>query len=249
MSRCTFLSSVLSFAPRYRGVLLWVFLGGLVAALFAFPAIDITVSSWFWDPKGEAFIARVWGPAEWVRLTLPKVLGALAAVILGLWVAGEALGRVFLAVSRRVALYLLLSLAIGPGVIVNLILKDYWGRPRPSTILEFGGPHHYVRPMLMSNYCDHNCSFPSGHAALGFWAVSFALLVPPPWRRTALFAAFLAGSIVGFIRIGQGGHFLSDVVFSAIITISVSAWLHGRLLPLPKVTPPKNILPYEGNQP
>ena len=32
---------------------------------------------------------------------------------------------------RRQALYVLLVIALGPGLVVNLIVKDHWGRPRP----------------------------------------------------------------------------------------------------------------------
>ena len=33
---------------------------------------------------------------------------------------------------RRVGIFLLLSLAIGPGLIVNGVFKNAWGRPRPG---------------------------------------------------------------------------------------------------------------------
>ncbi len=218
----------------------WRWVGAVVALLMVFPAIDITVSSWFWDPVAHVFIARSWPPAEWVRRSMPAYLLGVAAYVAVLWLAGEVLGQVFLGVSRRVAVYLLSSLALGPGVVVNLILKDWWGRPRPSTILQFGGPDAYVAPMAMSDGCDHNCSFPSGHAALGFWLVSFALLAPPRWRPAAIAAAGTVGAAVGLVRIAEGGHFLSDVVFSAIITVSVSLWLHRRIFARTEEMSPKN---------
>lgn len=208
----------------------WHWVAAVVVVLIVFPAIDITVSSWFWDPVGHVFVARSWPPAEWVRRSMPAYLVGAAAAIAVLWLAGEALGRVFLKISRPVAVYLLSSLALGPGVVVNLILKDYWGRPRPSTILQFGGPDPYVAPMAVSGACPHNCSFPSGHAALGFWLVAFALLAPRRWRRPAIAAAAAAGAVIGLVRIAQGGHFLSDVVFSAIITISITVWLHRWII-------------------
>jgi lipid A 4'-phosphatase len=208
----------------------WRWVAAVVVVLMVVPAIDITVSSWFWDPVDHVFVARNWPPGEWVRRSMPAYLLGAAGYIALLWLAGEALDLVFLGITRRVAVYLLSSLALGPGVVVNLILKDYWGRPRPSTILQFGGSDSYVAPMAISNGCDHNCSFPSGHAALGFWLVAFALLAPPRWRPHAIAAAVTAGAAVGVVRIAQGGHFLSDVVFSAIITISISVWLHRRLV-------------------
>ena len=222
----------------------WRWVGAVVALLLVFPAIDLTVSAWFWDPARHVFVGRTWGPAEWVRLGMPRWLLGGVAVVAGLWLAGEAAGRVLLGVSRRVALYLLGSLALGPGLVVNVLLKDHWGRPRPSTILEFGGSHSYVAPLAITDGCARNCSFPSGHAALGFWLVAVALLAPPRWRPWAIGAAALAGALVGLVRIAQGGHFLSDVVFSAIITISISLWLYRRIMApaevgLLKINPPK----------
>ncbi|MGE4281157.1 MAG: phosphatase PAP2 family protein, partial [Magnetospirillum sp.] len=133
-------------------------------------------------------------------------------------------------VTRRVTAYLLLSLALGPGLIVNLLLKENWGRPRPSTIRDFGGDNYFVPPLVLSNQCDGNCSFSSGHGALGFWPVAVALLVPPPWRGAALAAALAFGVMVGFVRIAQGGHFFSDVVFSAVVVVGVNLWLYRRLI-------------------
>ena len=113
---------------------------------------------------------------------------------------------------------------------VNTLLKDNWGRPRPSTIVEFSGPNHYVPPLLPSDQCPENCSFPSGHAALGFWLVAFAFLAPPRRRRPAMVAALVFGGLVGLVRIAQGGHFLSDVIFSGVIVVGLTRWLYVRIV-------------------
>ena len=42
-------------------------------------------------------------------------------------------------VPGRAAVFLVLSLLLGPGLLVNVILKDNWGRPRPGSVVEFGG--------------------------------------------------------------------------------------------------------------
>jgi lipid A 4'-phosphatase len=204
----------------------WLWSLTLMVPLILFPQIDITVSSWFYDPARSIFPARVARFPEWIRRDMPAVLFAVPAVLVALWLAGEALRRPLLGVTRRVIAYVVLSLALGPGLVVNLILKDNWGRPRPSTIAEFGGTDTYVRPLFPSDQCPDNCSFASGHGALGFWPVALALLAPPPWRRPALAAALAFGGVVGFVRIAQGGHFLSDVVAAAIITIGISLGLY-----------------------
>lgn len=198
----------------------------LMAPLAAFPQIDLTVSSWFYDPAYHGFPARIAAFPEWIRRDMPAFLFSIPVAVAVLWLAGEIRRRPLLGVSRRVAAYVLLSLALGPGLVVNVVLKDHWGRPRPSTIQEFGGANTYVRPMLPSRQCDDNCSFASGHGALGFWPVALALLAPPRWRRLALAAALAFGTTVGGVRIAQGGHFLSDVIASALITMGISHYLY-----------------------
>ena len=208
----------------------WRWLAATFAVLIVFPGIDITISSWFFVPAHKVFVARVWGPSEWIRLSMPRYLLILAGGVALAWLAGEIKGRVFFGVTRRVGLFLLASLALGPGLLVNTILKDSWGRPRPSTILQFGGSDYYTAPFALSAQCDHNCSFPSGHAALAFWLVSFALLAPPAWRGRAVAAAVGFGAIVGLSRIAQGGHFLSDIVASGAITIAITVWLWRSII-------------------
>ncbi|MCR6629299.1 MAG: phosphatase PAP2 family protein [Magnetospirillum sp.] len=204
----------------------WLWSLGLMAPLVMFPQIDLTVSSWFYDPAGRFFPARIAAFPEWVRLGMPRVLFTAALLIVAAWAAGEWLRQPIFGITRRVAAYVVLSLALGPGLVVNLILKDNWGRPRPSTIQEFGGPNVYVPPLVVSDQCNDNCSFASGHGALGFWPVALALLAPAPWRRPAMAAALAFGAMVGVVRIAQGGHFLSDVIASAIITIGINIMLY-----------------------
>lgn len=208
----------------------WRWTAALLAPLIFLPAIDLTVSSWFFDPATRSFPARTQPIYEWVRRAMPYFMFAAAGYVTVLWLAGRVLRQTFLGVTGRVTAYLLGALALGPGLIVNVILKDNWGRPRPSTIQEFGGSFYFSPPLVISGQCDENCSFSSGHGALGFWPLAFALLAPPKARPWAVAAALAFGSAVGFVRIAQGGHFLSDVIFSAVVVITVTRRLNHRLL-------------------
>jgi lipid A 4'-phosphatase len=161
---------------------------------------------------------------------MPIWVFGLAIVVAALWAAVELLRRPLLGMTRRVGAYLLLSLALGPGLIVNVLLKDNWGRARPSHLVEFGGKSRYTSPLLPTDQCLDNCSFSSGHAALAFWLVSFALLAPPAWRGRAMAVALGFGLAVGLVRIAQGGHFLSDVAFSGAIVTAVALALHRALV-------------------
>lgn len=208
----------------------WRWVVAVLMPLVMFPVIDITVSGWFFDPATGTFPARSEPFHEWFRRSMPKYLFAALGCLLLAWGVGELLKRPILGMTRRAAAFLVLSLALGPGLIVNVVLKDMWGRPRPSTIAEFGGPNTFVPATVFSDQCDTNCSFSSGHGALGFWPVALALLVPAPWRPWAVAAALGFGVAVGFVRIAQGGHFLSDTVFSAVITLGVIFWVFRRVV-------------------
>src|SRR5262249_26793316 len=77
-------------------------------------------------------------------------------------------------------------------------------------------------------------SFPSGHAAMGYVLVLGTCLVPP--RRSArcrslmLGGALAYGSLLGATRIIQGGHFLSDVLWSGSLMCFLVAALQAVLL-------------------
>jgi lipid A 4'-phosphatase len=88
-----------------------------------------------------------------------------------------------------------------------------------------------------SDQCDDNCSFPSGHAALGFWAIAFALLAPPRRRKLAVAAAVGFGALIGAVRIAQGAHFLSDVIASGLLVGVVCRLMYYWLLERAELRP------------
>jgi membrane-associated PAP2 superfamily phosphatase len=121
-----------------------------------------------------------------------------------------------LAKFRKQSLFLVLLLALGPGLVVNVIFKDNQGRARPREITEFGGKHQYSQIWQLGE-TGKNSSFPSGHASAAFYVMA-------PWfilRRKNISAATVClfigigyGALIGATRIMQGGHFLSDVVWA-----------------------------------
>ena len=70
-------------------------------------------------------------------------------------------------IAPRKAIALTLSLVLGPGILVNGILKPYGGRPRPIEVTEFGGPLQFVDWWNPTGACEGNCSFMSGEATDG----------------------------------------------------------------------------------
>lgn len=131
------------------------------------------------------------------------------------------------------ALFLIFTLAIGSGLIIHAIFKDHWGRPRPRQVIEFGGQQAfraYYEPNF-TNQPEPSKSFPCGHCSMGFYFFSVALLGLYYRNKKVYYAgmitACLLGGLLGFIRIAQGGHFLSDVLVSALIMWLVSVGLYS----------------------
>jgi membrane-associated PAP2 superfamily phosphatase len=107
-------------------------------------------------------------------------------------------------------------IVLGPGLLVNGVLKPNFARPKPGEIREFGGYHEF-QPVGHIGASKVNRSFPSGHAAMGFalMAPAFALFPAKKiWALGFLTLGCVTGAFIGTVRISQGGHFLSDVVWS-----------------------------------
>lgn len=219
-------------APYLRNPWAWAI--ALILPVTVFPVFDLTVSSWFFDAAAQHFPIRdsLW--AEWVRKRWPVYMLGAVALIPPVWLWGVATKRPVLGLTHLSTLFLILSLALGPGILINFVLKDHWGRPRPATIAQFGGPNAFYPPVLPGGPCPKNCSFPSGHASLAFWAVAPAALTAARWRRKAVAAALAYGLIIGTIRIAEGGHFLSDVLYAGLITCAVTHILYKFLI-LPSI--------------
>ncbi len=124
---------------------------------------------------------------------------------------------------RAPFLVLLLTYAIGAGFLINATFKEYWGRPRPKQVEEFGGTQQF-RPFYSPNFFAQpqpSKSFPCGHCAMGFYFFAVALV----GRRInstflwygGLTLAFVLGLLLSASRIAQGGHFFSDTLFSMLI--------------------------------
>lgn len=130
---------------------------------------------------------------------------------------------------RKPCLFLLLSFAVGSGLIIHGILKDHWGRPRPRQVIEFGGQQSF-RAYYQPNFKhlpEPSKSFACGHAALGFYFFVVALLGTIYQSKvlywSGLGLAWGLGGLLSIVRIAQGGHFLSDTIATALI-MWLTAW-------------------------
>jgi lipid A 4'-phosphatase len=212
-------------SPEARPVFLYLASVAAAVGLFLLaPGIDLWASGLFFRPGEGFFLANVgvvrilYRAVPWI--VLAQAIGIPLLLLLAWW-----RGRAIAGIGWRQGVYVLLVLALGPGLAVNAVLKDHWGRARPSQVTEFGGTQAFTPAPVPANACDKNCSFVSGHAAVGFGLIAFAFLARDRRRRTALRAgAIAAGTLIGLARMAQGAHFLSDVVFAGLVVGGI-AWL------------------------
>lgn len=115
--------------------------------------------------------------------------------------------------------FLIISAVIAPGITVNSLLKDNFGRARPREIIEFGGSKEFSRAFAISSQCSKNCSFSSGHAAMGYYFSSIAYVARSLYFTRIYIISIFFGSIVGLSRVIMGGHFASDVIASAFLVL------------------------------
>jgi membrane-associated PAP2 superfamily phosphatase len=132
---------------------------------------------------------------------------------------------------RRVFIFNILLFVIGPGVVANGILKEYWGRPRPREVKELGGRSEF-EPVLSINKTSGGKSFPSGHATMGFYFVGTFFILRRHRRRLSelmLEGGIVLGMAMGVARMAQGSHFLTDVIFSFAVCYTVALGLYYAL--------------------
>ncbi len=218
---------------RMRGIEAFLLLAVAIVAtvVFAVTPLDVTTARIFFRPET---------PDHWPLATrLPwSALYRLAPLLTAGLVLAALAGLSFGLLRRRpmwrlYGAFILLSVALGPGLLVNAVFKDHWERPRPRDIVQFEGSMRYVPAPLPG---PGGGSFPCGHCSVGFlYGLAYWI-----WRdrrpraaRLALAAALVAGIVLGIGRMAAGAHFLSDVIWSALVVFGVSHIVYYYVLRIP----------------
>lgn len=195
---------------------------------------DLLFSAYWYDPTNPSAPWFGEGAEPWRSLYLygeapGLVLAVAAALILIL-----SLRKHSVRVHRGPCAVIVLTLLLGPGLIVNGILKPGWGRPRPVDTVRFGGDHQY-REVWRPQGPGGGKSFPCGHCAIAFAVCALiSLRRARPWIAWSSAAGgVLFGVVMGVARIAQGGHFVTDVLWSAVITFALIAALDYLLVSHP----------------
>lgn len=210
------------------GLVVIVAVTSLTAAIFVLnPQLDLAISAMFFDPVRKIFPAH----NDWFLAGFRFVTSWVVAIVIA--IACLSLIGKMLFPSRpallpgRAMLLILMSIALGPGLVVNAGLKEHWNRPRPGVVKEFGGPMAFKPWWDASGQCRGNCSFVSGESAAAFAMLAPAALVAGPWRLPAIVAATVFGTLMAFLRVLFGGHFFTDVVFAGALSAMLVWTLHG----------------------
>jgi len=199
------------------------------------PQLDMAVSEFFFSfqpcklvagggadnaTRCGVFPASFLQPALWVRQFgnyLPRLLGI-----------GLVVWSVYLMLHKhksfrrdgKLVHIALISLLLGPVIIVNGWLKSFTGRARPFQTTDFGGDKSFSLPGDYVTNCSLNCSFSSGEAAGAFWLLVAILFIPKNWRLWAGAALLVYASTISGLRVAFGRHYFSDVVMSACISVT-----------------------------
>lgn len=229
-------------APRVWPLVIFV-----VLLLSLASAVSLVIR--FWDV--DMATAKVWWhtPRMWygMRSALCQALndyGPTPAALLAIGAGLAGLAAIFRKSWRHLgppALYLVLAYLLGPGLLVNGLLKHSWNRARPKDVVEFGGHQHYEQ-VFYHDPASIGRSFPSGHASAAFYLCSLGFAAAVWGRRenmyTGLALGVAWGVLVSWSRVASGAHFLSDVFWSAALVNVVNAGVLAAMIPWSKPAKP-----------
>ncbi|MDB5665447.1 phosphatase PAP2 family protein [Cypionkella sp.] len=218
--------------PSNKTIALLVGLIGLTLLIFGlWPGIDLTISGYFHDATGFPLRQNHW--LEFLRNQIwnaSLVVFFVAAVLLCLSLWRKTDGWFWG--------YIVAVFVMGPGLAVNRGFKSHWGRARPTQVTEFGGSAQFTPAWKISDQCAQNCSFVSGEGA-GTTAMTIALLLilfryrhhlGQPLYRAGQAVTLLTFGFVVWQRVASGGHFVSDVLLSALLVSLIAAVLARFML-------------------
>jgi lipid A 4'-phosphatase len=182
---------------------------------YVFPGVDLSVSRWFYD-AAEGFVLANSPTLRALRSSATWIMRGVVLLTF-FQVARHARAGCMAGQGARRSLWLLSCLLVGPGLLVNGLLKEHWGRPRPIATDLFGGEAPFQKAWVISDWCDRNCSFVSGEASSAAWLVAAALIAPRRIRTAAKALAAIYAFAISINRIAFGGHYLSDVLLAWLL--------------------------------
>ena len=173
---------------------------------------DLRFSAHFFTDEKQWFLAK---SPPWIWLyeygVIPGIFLSIVSFLT--WIFSHAKKK--LVILRPYLLICALTPIIASALLVNVVLKDHTGRPRPREIIQFSGNWEYL-PALQIGIPGRGHSFPCGHCSIAFTLTSGIVF----WRLSRKFAilslslGLIYGILMSLARIVQGGHFITDAMWS-----------------------------------
>ncbi len=188
--------------------------------LFSAPTIDTFVSGLFY--ANSSFLLTKYSWAGFMPQLIKKFMIFFIVLILIMLLLSLSIKK--LSAYRKPLGFIFLTLCLGPGLLVNGLLKNFSGRPRPKQIVMFQGEHDYQKVWTISKQCHHNCSFVCGDCAA---IISFlCLMFISPYKKTISTIVIVAASFFSGLRLALGAHFISDIVLAWLLIYLVTLSLY-----------------------
>lgn len=232
----------------------------VLLVVFEYLPIDLHVQRALFDSAiGDFRWHRDPGLEYWLHVQARRALYVFPVIAALRWLASgfaarraaDASRRALAASRARCSRYVLVALLVAPAMVS--LAKQLTDRPCPWDIAEFGGGvRHYGLFAPAPPGARPLACFPAGHASGGFALLAFALAAgaaplaagaAEARRRRALVLAWFcvsvaAGTLLGTVRVLQGAHFVSHVLWSAwlvwLVQWSLARWMlspaRGRVL-------------------
>ncbi len=199
-----------------KKIFLIFFVGLIITIPFWFFNIDIKIQRFFFDSNAWKYKDH---PAVLFFYKF-SIYPALITGVISILILSMGGFYKFAYKFRNAGIVFLLALILGPGLLVNVIGKNFSGRPRPREIVEFGGDWKYKK-IFEIGIPGKGHSFPCGHSSMGFIFYAIYVVLRDKKKFKAylwLLFSLLSGFAIGMARMAQGAHFLSDVIWAGIFT-------------------------------
>jgi membrane-associated phospholipid phosphatase len=188
----------------------------IAAAVFLiWPQLDLATTGEFYGRHHAFYGTTLFGRT--LRAVLRLASYAIFAAFVLAFISARLYARKRLVPSGRNMAFLALTLALGPALLVNVLIKEHSHRPRPFQTQDFGGKWQFRPFGHFDGQCVTDCSFVSGETSTAAWTLAPALLTPPPFQALVVGASVLFTLVMGALRVAYGGHYLSDVTFGALL--------------------------------
>jgi membrane-associated PAP2 superfamily phosphatase len=190
---------------------------------------DIRISASFYS------LTSGWEMADWYPVVWLYHYGTLPAVFTTIFLGGGALLSFKFTRFRPVrglGFFVVVFLLLGPGLMVNSIFKEHFGRPRPNQTVIFGGDLPF-EPCGSPGVPHVGKSFPSGHASMGFFWLALYVFYRGNNRKAAVaffVLGLIHGGLMGVGRIAQGKHYFTDIIWAGGMDYLVAYAIRAAML-------------------